>query len=282
MKKILLTVASLLLSAAVFVGCGGTPSSSEESNKNSSDESAISGSITLTGSTSMEKVAKALAGAFEAANDNVKVTVGGGGSGTGMTDAIDGKADVGMASRNLKDTEAAELDGTVIGIDGIAVVVNNANDVSDVTIEQLEKIYSGEIRNWSEVGGVDKPIVVIGREEGSGTRDGFESIVMKNSEVSYGQELTETGSVLSTVGTTEGAIGYASLANVDDSIKTLLIGGIAPSEATVLDGTYAIQRPFYFAVKKGNDSVLAKSFLEFVLSDAGKEQVRNAGVIPPQ
>ena len=220
MKKILLTVASLLLSAAVFVGCGGTPSSSEESNKNSSDESAISGSITLTGSTSMEKVAKALAGAFEAANDNVKVTVGGGGSGTGMTDAIDGKADVGMASRNLKDTEAAELDGTVIGIDGIAVVVNNANDVSDVTIEQLEKIYSGEIRNWSEVGGADKPIVVI--------------------------------------------------------------GGIAPSEATVLDGTYAIQRPFYFAVKKGNDSVLAKSFLEFVLSDAGKEQVRNAGVIPPQ
>ena len=192
---------------------------------------------------------------------------------------MDGKIDIGNSSRSLKDTETG-LVPTTIGIDGIAIVVNNENTVSNLTLEQLEKIYSGEIKNWSEVGGEDKAIVVIGREDGSGTRDGFESIVMKNSTPSYAQELESTGTVISTVSTTAGAIGYASLANVDDSIKALSIDGVSPSEETVKDGTFPIQRPFICVYKEGNENELIKAYLEFALSEEGQTQVANAGAVP--
>jgi phosphate transport system substrate-binding protein len=227
----------------------------------------------------MEKVIKAINGAFSAKNPGVTVELNLTGSGTGIQEAMEGKTDIGNSSRDLKDNEKG-LTPTKIGTDGIAIVVNNSNTLTNVTIEDLEKIYAGKIKNWSEIGGSDKAIVVIGREDGSGTRDGFEGIVMKNSEAKYAQELESTGSIISTVGTTEGAIGYASLANVDSSVKTLQVNSVTPSEATVKDGSYPIQRPFLCVVKEGSSNPLVKAYLEFALSAEGQDQVKNAGAVP--
>lgn len=296
MKKALIMLLCAAMGATVMASCDGATTSSEDSSSSadetssaadeSEDESedeeeTLSGSLTVTGSTSMEKLAKALAGAFEAKYD-VTVTVGGGGSSTGMTDAIDGRADIGMASRKLKDEELESLEATVVGIDGIAMIVSNDNAVSDMTMEDLQKIYTGEISNWSELGGADAQIVVIGREEGSGTRDGFESVVMGDAEAVYGQELESTGAVINAVETNANAIGYASLANVGDSTKTLLIGGVAPTDETIKDESYAIQRPFNMAVTQGNDNELVAAFMEFVMSDEGQEQVVSAGCVSPK
>lgn len=291
MKKFITSIAAIGLIVGSIAGCGAsTESTTTQAATNAPDTTAaadaadnntaeLTGTLAINGSTSMEKVAKALNGAFMAKYPGVTITLDLTGSGTGIQEAMDGKIDIGNSSRALKDTETG-LVPTTIGIDGIAIVVNNENTVSNLTLEQLEKIYSGEIKNWSEVGGEDKAIVVIGREDGSGTRDGFESIVMKNSTPSYAQELESTGTVISTVSTTAGAIGYASLANVDDSIKALSIDGVSPSEETVKDGTFPIQRPFICVYKEGNENELIKAYLDFALSEEGQTQVANAGAVP--
>lgn len=288
MKKFITSIAAIGLIVCSIAGCGSAPENTTtqaaanvpDATTATDDNTAdLTGTLAINGSTSMEKVAKALNGAFMAKYPGVTITLDLTGSGTGIQEAMDGKIDIGNSSRSLKDTETG-LVPTTIGIDGIAIVVNNENTVSNLTLEQLEKIYSGEIKNWSEVGGEDKAIVVIGREDGSGTRDGFESIVMKNSTPSYAQELESTGTVISTVSTTAGAIGYASLANVDDSIKALSIDGVLPSEETVKDGTFPIQRPFICVYKEGNENELIKAYLEFALSEEGQTQVANAGAVP--
>lgn len=302
MKKFISTIICLGLLTAGVAGCSNSSSTSSEAATSGTtagttdtaaadttstaadttaqeETAALSGKITMNGSTSMEKVIKALNGAFTAKNPEVTMELNLTGSGTGIQEAMEGKTDIGNSSRNLKDTETG-LESTIIGIDGIAIIVNNANVIENVTIEELEKIYAGEIKNWSELGGNDKAIVVIGREDGSGTRDGFESIVMKNSEAQYAQELESTGSVISAVSTTDGAIGYASLANVDDSVKALKVNDVYPTEATVKDGTFAVQRPFLCVVNETNTNELVDAFLEFVLSDEGQQIVSGAGVVP--
>lgn len=295
-KKSLLAAAAALSLSLVFAGCNvAVPGAEEETTTAKAGETTteakagettsadagtstdeLSGTITMNGSTSMEKVIKALNGAFMAEHPGVTIELNLTGSGTGIQEAMEGKCDIGNSSRALKDEETG-LTPTIIGIDGIAIIVNNENKVTDITVENLEKIYAGEITNWSEVGGDDKPIVVIGREDGSGTRDGFEGIVMKNSEAKYAQELESTGSVISAVETTAGAIGYASLANVDETVRALNINGVVPSAETIKDKSYAIQRPFICAVKSDSTNELVKAYLEFVLSDKGQEQVVNGG-----
>ena len=168
----------------------------------------------------------------------------------------------------------------MIGLDGIALVVNPTNKLEDITIEDLAKVYSGEITNWKELGGDDKAIVVIGREDGSGTRDGFESIVMGDKQPQYAQELESTGSVINAVATTDGAIGYASLANVDETVKALKIGGVEATEENVKSGAYEVQRPFICATLKDSDNKLVKAYLDFILSEEGQALVLAQGAVP--
>lgn len=234
----------------------------------------------MNGSTSMEKVIKAVNGAFMEKNKGVTVNLNLTGSGTGIQEASEGKCDIGNSSRKLKDEEAEKLDATVVGLDGIALVVNPVNKLEDISLEDLAKVYSGEITNWKELGGDDKAIVVIGREDGSGTRDGFESIVMGDKEPKYAQELESTGSVINAVATTDGAIGYASLANVDETVKALKVGGVEATEENVKSGTYEVQRPFICATLKGSDNKLVKAYLDFILSEEGQALVLAQGAVP--
>ena len=234
----------------------------------------------MNGSTSMEKVIKAVNGAFMEKNKGVTVNLNLTGSGTGIQEASEGKCDIGNSSRKLKDEEAEKLDATVVGLDGIALVVNPVNKLEDITLQDLAKVYSGEITNWKELGGDDKAIVVIGREDGSGTRDGFESIVMGDKEPKYAQELESTGSVINAVATTDGAIGYASLANVDETVKALKVGGVEATEENVKSGAYKVQRPFICATLKGSDNKLVKAYLDFILSEEGQALVLAQGAVP--
>ena len=244
-KKLISLIAGVALVAAA-TGCSETATSSvagtsstagtsasEASSAEASATEELSGTLSMNGSTSMEKVIKAVNGAFMEKNKGVTVNLNLTGSGTGIQEASEGKCDIGNSSRKLKDEEAEKLDATVVGLDGIALVVNPANKLEDITLQDLAKVYSGEITNWKELGGDDKAIVVIGREDGSGTRDGFESIVMGDKEPKYAQELESTGSVINAVATTDGAIGYASLANVDETVKALKVGGIEATEENV-------------------------------------------------
>ena len=240
----------------------------------------LSGTLSMNGSTSMEKVIKAVNGAFMEKNKGVTVNLNLTGSGTGIQEASEGKCDIGNSSRKLKDDEAEKLDATVIGLDGIALVVNPTNKLEDITIEDLAKVYSGEITNWKDLGGDDKAIVVIGREDGSGTRDGFESIVMGDKQPQYAQELESTGSVINAVATTDGAIGYASLANVDETVKALKIGGVEATEENVKSGAYEVQRPFICATLKDSDNKLVKAYLDFILSEEGQALVLAQGAVP--
>ncbi len=264
MKKIisLLTVAVLLVCA--LTGCGG--------NKES---------VATDGSTSMNKVIGALGEAFEA-DTGITVTYNATGSGAGIQAVEEGRCDIGLASRNLKTQEKANgLEGTILAYDGIAIIVNPNNPVSDLDVETIAKIYTGEIKNWKEVGGNDAEIVLIGREAGSGTRDGFESITDTEDKCKYRQELTSTGDVITTVASNPGAIGYASLASVKDTVKALTVDGIAPSEATIKDGSYVVQRPFVLVTKK--DAKLTESaqkFFDYITSEAANEIISGAGVVP--
>lgn len=259
-------------------GTSASEASSAEASSAATEE--LSGTLSMNGSTSMEKVIKAVNGAFMEKNKGVTVNLNLTGSGTGIQEASEGKCDIGNSSRKLKDEESEKLDATVVGLDGIALVVNPANKLEDITLEDLAKVYSGEITNWKELGGDDKSIVVIGREDGSGTRDGFESIVMGDKEPKYAQELESTGSVINAVATTDGAIGYASLANVDETVKALKIGGIEATEENVKSGAYEVQRPFICATLKGSDNKLVKAYLDFILSEEGQALVLAQGAVP--
>lgn len=259
-------------------GTSASEASSAEASSAATEE--LSGTLSMNGSTSMEKVIKAVNGAFMEKNKGVTVNLNLTGSGTGIQEASEGKCDIGNSSRKLKDEEAEKLDATVVGLDGIALVVNPANKLEDITLQDLAKVYSGEITNWKELGGDDKAIVVIGREDGSGTRDGFESIVMGDKEPKYAQELESTGSVINAVATTDGAIGYASLANVDETVKALKVGGIEATEENVKSGAYEVQRPFICATLKGSDNKLVKAYLDFILSEEGQALVLAQGAVP--
>lgn len=288
-KKLISLIAGAAIVAAA-TGCSQTATSSVAGTSSAAGTSAsgassaaaeeLSGTLSMNGSTSMEKVIKAVNGAFMEKNKGVTVNLNLTGSGTGIQEASEGKCDIGNSSRKLKDEEAEKLDATVVGLDGIALVVNPANKLEDITLEDLAKVYSGEITNWKELGGDDKSIVVIGREDGSGTRDGFESIVMGDKEPKYAQELESTGSVINAVATTDGAIGYASLANVDETVKALKIGGIEATEENVKSGAYEVQRPFICATLKSSDNKLVKAYLDFILSEEGQALVLAQGAVP--
>ncbi len=264
MKKIisLLTVAILLI--CTLTGCGG--------NKES---------VATDGSTSMNKVISALGEDFQS-DTGITVTYNATGSGAGIQAVQEGRCDIGLSSRNLKDEEKANgLESTILAYDGIAIIVNPNNPVSDLDVETIAKIYTGEIKNWKEVGGNDVEIVLIGREAGSGTRDGFESITDTEDKCQYRQELTSTGDVITTVASNPAAIGYASLASVKDTVKALTVDGVTPSEETIKDGSYVIQRPFVLVTKK--DTALsenAQKFFDYVTSEAATEIISNAGVVP--
>lgn len=242
----------------------------------------LSGKVSTDGSTSMQKVIGTLGEAFEAENNGVTFTYNPTGSGSGIQAVSEGRCDIGLSSRALKDDEKASgLKETVLAYDGIAIVVNPKNSVADLTIEKIADIYTGKITNWKDVGGSDSEIVLIGREGGSGTRDGFESITGTKDQCKYRQELTSTGDVITTVSSNENAIGYASLASVKDTVKALKVGGVTPSEATVKDGTYKVQRPFVLVTKNGTAlSDAAQKFYDFALSEKAREYITSAGVVP--
>ena len=243
---------------------------------------ALSGTVATDGSTSMEKVIGALGEAFMEANSGVNFTYNPTGSGSGITAVSEGRCDIGLSSRALKDSEVASgLVGTVLAYDGIAVIVNPANTVEDLDIETIAKIYTGEITNWSEVGGADAEIVLVGREAGSGTRSGFEELTETVDKCKYRQELTSTGDVITAVAQNPDAIGYASLASVKDSVKALKVAGVTPTEETVKDGTYLIQRPFVLVTKEGVAlSPVAQAFFDCATKGQANDIITASGVVP--
>ena len=243
---------------------------------------ALSGTVATDGSTSMEKVIGALGEAFMEANSGVNFTYNPTGSGSGITAVSEGRCDIGLSSRALKDSEVASgLVGTVLAYDGIAVIVNPANTVEDLDIETIAKIYTGEITNWSEVGGADAEIVLVGREAGSGTRSGFEELTETVDKCKYRQELTSTGDIITAVAQNPDAIGYASLASVKDSVKALKVAGVTPSEETVKDGTYLIQRPFVLVTKEGVElSPVAQAFFDYATKGQANDIITASGVVP--
>ena len=292
MKKItrrsFLTVCGAVAAAAALTACGGSASSAAASSTSaaagstaSSTAAALSGNVAAGGSTSMKNVIAALTEGFAEVEPGVTVSYDPTGSGAGITGATDKTLDIGLSSRALKDDEKADVDGTTIALDGIAIIVNNASKVEDLTVDQLKQMFTGEITNWSEVGGDDGEIVLVGREAGSGTRDGFESIVDVKDSCKYAQELTATGAVISAVEANPLAIGYASLSAIGDTVKAVTVGGVECSEETVKDGSYEVQRPFVFVT---NDSVTlsaqAQAFLDFATSADAADLIRTAGAVP--
>ena len=264
MKKLITIVLAAVMAMSVFTGCS----------------SEVAGAVSTDGSTSMEKVIGALGEAFQ--NDTgITFTYNPTGSGSGIKAVQEGRCDIGLSSRDLKAEEKdAGLTGTILAYDGIAIIVNPENPVADLSVETIAKIYKGEITNWSEVGGNDAEIVLIGREAGSGTRDGFESITDTEDACKYRQELTSTGDVITTVAQNPGAIGYASVASVEETVKTVTVGGVAPTEETIKNGTYVVQRPFVLVTKEGEAlSESASTFFDYITSDEAAEIIASAGVV---
>ena len=293
MKKTISIVLALVLALALFTACGSSaaPAATEAPAADAAATEApaadaapaeLSGTVATDGSTSMEKVIGALGESFMAENKGVTFTYNPTGSGSGIQAVSEGRCDIGLSSRALKDAEKESgLKETILAYDGIAVIVNPENPVSDLSIEQIAAIYTGEITNWADVGGADAEIVLIGREAGSGTRDGFESITGTTDKCAYRQELTSTGDVITTVAQNPNAIGYASLASVKDSVKALSVGGVTPTEATVKDGSYAIQRPFVLVTKTGVTlSPAAQAFFDYATSSAASQLIKAAGAVP--
>jgi len=288
MKKItrrsFFTVCGAVAAAAALTACGGSASSAASTAASaaaSSAAAALSGNVAAGGSTSMKNVIAALTEGFAEVEPGVTVSYDPTGSGAGITGAADKTLDIGLSSRALKDDEKADVDGTTIALDGIAIIVNNASKVEDLTVDQLKQMFTGEITNWSEVGGDDGEIVLIGREAGSGTRDGFESIVDVKDSCKYAQELTATGAVISAVEANPLAIGYASLSAVGDTVKMVTVGGVECSEETVKDGSYEVQRPFVFVTNKSVTlSEQAQAFFDFATSADAADLIRTAGAVP--
>ena len=265
MKKLLSMMIAILLILPSMTGC------SSEGTK----------SVTTDGSTSMQKVIGGLGEAFQN-ETGISFTYNPTGSGSGIQAVAEGRCDIGLSSRELKDEEKnSGLVGTVLAYDGIALIVNTDNVVSDLTLEQIAKIYTGEIKNWSEVGGIDQEIVLIGREAGSGTRDGFESITETKDKCAYRQQLTSTGDVITAVSQNPGAIGYASVASVKDTVKVVTVDGVTPTEETIKDGSYVVQRPFILVTSSKTElSESAQEFFDDVTSEQAKNIISNAGVVP--
>ena len=291
MKKItrrsFLSICGAAAAAAALTACGGAASSAAASSatvsstaESAASGAALSGNVATGGSTSMKNVIAALTEGFAEIEPDVTVSYDPTGSGAGITGATDKTLDIGLSSRALKADETG-VTGTTVALDGIAIIVNKSSKVEDLTVDQLKQMFTGEITNWSEVGGDDGEIVLVGREAGSGTRDGFESIVDVKDSCKYAQELTATGAVISAVEANPLAIGYASLSAVGDTVKAVTVGGVACTEETVLDGSYAIQRPFVLVTKTDAPlSTAAQAFFDYATSTAANDLIKAAGAVP--
>ena len=282
MKKFLTLALTAVMALSLLTACGSKNDNSADTNTDGSNtETTLSGTVSTDGSTSMEKVINSLGESFMAMNKDVKFTYNPTGSGSGIQAVSEGRCDIGLSSRALKDDEKASgLVETVLAYDGIAIVVSPENPVSDLDVDTIAKIYTGEITNWKDVGGNDAEIVLIGREAGSGTRDGFESITDTKDACQYRQELISTGDVINTVSQNPDAIGYASLSAVGDSVKALTVGGVEATEATVKDGSYVVQRPFVLVTKEGTKlSPAAQAFFDYALSADAASIIAAAGAV---
>jgi phosphate transport system substrate-binding protein len=282
MKKFFTLALTAVMALSLLTACGSKDNASDDNKgEEGGTTAALSGTVSTDGSTSMEKVINSLGESFMAANKDVKFTYNPTGSGSGIQAVTEGRCDIGLSSRALKDDEKASgLVETVLAYDGIAIVVSPENPVSDLDVDTIAKIYTGEITNWKDVGGDDAEIVLIGREAGSGTRDGFESITGTKDACAYRQELTSTGDVINTVSQNPNAIGYASLSAVGESVKALTVGGVKATEATVKDGSYVVQRPFILVTKKGTElSPAAQSFFDYAISPEVADIIANAGAV---
>ena len=279
MKKIIALMLTLMLTLSL-AACG-SDSNSNTDNSDNNDSAAVTGTVSTDGSTSMEKVIGALGESFMAANEGVEFTYNPTGSGAGITAAQEGRCDIGLSSRALKDEEkAGGLKETVLAYDGIAIIVNPENPVNDLTLDQIAKLYTGEITNWKDVGGNDAEVVLVGREAASGTRDGFESITGTKDKCQYRQELTSTGDVITAVSQNPDAIGYASLASIKDSVKALNVDGVTPSEATVKDGSYKVQRPFVLVTVEDKElTPVAQKFFDYITSPDAAAIIAKAGAV---
>ena len=280
MKKII-TFALAALLALSLAACGSEPKTDDTAKTDGQTQTQLTGTVSTDGSTSMEKVIGALSESYMAANGGVTVNYNPTGSGSGITAVQEGTCDIGLSSRALKDEEkSAGLKETVLAYDGIAIIVHPDNPVSDLSIDQIAKLYTGEITNWKDVGGKDAQVVLIGREAASGTRDGFESITGTKDKCQYRQELTSTGDVITAVSQNPDAIGYASLASIKDTVKALNVDGVTPSEATVKDGSYKVQRPFVLVTVEGKAlSPAAQSFFDYATSPAAADIIAKAGAV---
>ena len=280
-------MAAVSLMTFGLVGCGSeSPQSADAAEQGKNEESVeLNGTIKLAGSTSMEKLCEAMSESFMEKNPGVTVTVEYTGSGAGLESLAAGSVDIGNASRGLKDEEKASGEvENIVAIDGIAVITNKSCSIKDVTSKDLAKIYTGEITDWAELGGEEQPIIVIGREAGSGTRDAFEELLEVKDVCAYAQELDSTGAVLAKVGTTPGAIGYVSLDVVDDTVSGLKIDGVEPTEEEILAGNYMLQIPFVMATKGeiSEQNELVQTWFNYINSDDGKEVIKQVGLIIPQ
>ena len=290
MKKItrhsFITVCGAAAAAMALTACGGAASSTvassaAESTSSSAAAGTLSGNVATGGSTSMKNVIAALTEGFAEVEPGVTVSYDPTGSGAGITGATDKTLDIGLSSRALKDDEKNDVDGTIVALDGIAIVVNKDSKVADLTVDQLKQMFTGEITDWADVGGDAGEIVLIGREAGSGTRDGFESIVDVKDSCKYAQELTATGAVISAVEANPLAVGYASLSAVGDTVAMVTVEGVECSEDTVKDGSYKIQRPFVFVTNKSVTlSEQAQAFVDFATSKDAADLIRTAGAVP--
>ena len=282
MKKFFTLALTAVMALSLLTACGSKDNASDDNKgEEGGTTAALSGTVSTDGSTSMEKVINSLGESFMAANKDVKFTYNPTGSGSGIQAVTEGRCDIGLSSRALKDDEKASgLVETVLAYDGIAIVVSPENPVSDLDVDTIAKIYTGEITNWKDVGGDDAEIVLIGREAGSGTRDGFESITGTKDACAYRQELTSTGDVINTVSQNPNAIGYASLSAVGESVKALTVGGVMATEATVKDGSYVVQRPFVLVTKEGTElSPAAQAFFDYAISPEVADIIAGAGAV---
>lgn len=284
MRKLACIFMTVALTATLITGCGkksGDAENDDVAKDQKIESTEVAGTVTTDGSTSMEKVMGYLKEAYMEENKDVTVTYNPTGSGSGIQAVQEGRCDIGLSSRDLKEEEQEDLVGTVVAIDGIAMIVNPENKVEDLTIDQIGALYKGEITNWKDVGGEDAPVVLIGREAASGTRDGFESITGTEDVCQYSQELTSTGDVIQTVASNPNAIGYASLASVKDTVKMVSVEGITPTTETIQNGSYKIQRNFVFVTKKDTAlSHTAEAFFEFATSGAADSLIEQAGAVP--